>query len=327
MAKPIILSGIQPTGNFHVGNYLGAVRNWLRLQDSGQYEMYILIPDLHSLTGELASDERRRLMVTAAAELLALGLDPDKVTIFVQSHVPEHAELAWIFNCITPVAELYRMTQFKDKAERQEKNINTGLLTYPILQAADILLYRATVIPVGQDQVQHVELTRDIARWFNRRFGQYFPEPEHLLSAVPKVMSLLYPEKKMSKSHGPESVIELADEPEIIENKLKKAPTATAGGSGSPGAQNLLLLLEHFGDTGAYAGFAAAEQDGSIRYGELKQAVAAAVSGFFAGFRERRLELMADPGRVEQILEQGANRARHKAAETMAEVRRLAGLR
>lgn len=327
MSKPVILSGIQPTGNFHIGNYLGAVKNWVDLQNSGKYQMYIFIPDLHSLTGNLSSDERRERMIIAAAELIACGIDPDKTTLFVQSHVPEHTELAWIFNCVTPVTELYRMTQFKDKSERQEKNINTGLLTYPILQAADILLYHATTIPVGLDQVQHVELTRDIARWFNTRFGDYFPEPKHLLTEVPKVMSLLEPNKKMSKSLGAGHVIELADEPEVILKKLKKAVTATEGGDRAPGVENLLLLLKQFGSSTVYEQFVSLEKDGSIRYGDLKQAVADAVIKEFAEFREKREELLGAPEKIEEILEKGAKQAGKVAKLTMEEVRKIVGVR
>jgi tryptophanyl-tRNA synthetase len=289
--------------------------------------MYIFIPDLHSLTGNLSSDERRERMVIAAAELIACGIDPEKTTLFVQSHVPEHTELAWVFNCVTPVSELYRMTQFKDKSERQEKNINTGLLTYPILQAADILLYHATTIPVGLDQVQHVELTRDIARWFNARFGDYFPEPKHLLTEVPKVMSLLEPTKKMSKSLGAGHVIELADEPEVILKKLKKAVTATEGGDKAPGVENLLLLLKQFAVSSVYEQFVSLEKSGSIRYGDLKVALAEAIGEYFADFRDKRAQLLANPKQVEDILLQGKNAAAKVAAVTMEDVRRLVGIR
>lgn len=321
------MSGIQPTGNFHVGNYLGAVKNWVDLQAKGEHDMFIFIPDLHSLTGNLSANERRALMIDAAVQLLACGIDPKKTTLFVQSHVPEHTELAWIFNCVTPVAELERMTQYKDKSEKQTQNINAGLLTYPTLMAADILLYRATVIPVGMDQIQHVELTRDTARWFNNRFGEYFAEPAHLLSPVPKVMSLAEPTKKMSKSHGADTVLELADEPEELMRKLKKAVTATEGGAGAPGVQNLLDLLRHFGATETHAQFVAAEKDGSIRYGDLKAAVAEAVGNYFADFRARRKELLANPAEIERILAEGAERARAVAQKTMGEVRKLVGIR
>ncbi len=327
MPKPVILSGIQPTGNFHIGNYLGAVKNWVELQNSGTYEMFIFIPDLHSLTGDLGVEDRRKYVQTAAVELLAAGIDPQKTTLFVQSHVPEHAELGWILGCTTPVAELERMTQFKDKSERQDKNINTGLLTYPVLQAADILLYHGTVVPVGQDQVQHVELTRDIARWFNNRFGEYFVEPKHLLSEVPKVMSLLEPEKKMSKSKGEGHVINLVDTPEIIQAKLKKAVTATTGGGEAPGVINLLSLLHHFGKETVYTEFVQAESDGSIRYGDLKAAVGEAIADSFEAFRTRRAELLADEKKVIQILEEGRVKASAVAQKTIQEVRQRVGLR
>lgn len=330
MKKPVIFSGIQPTGNLHIGNYLGAIKNWVDLQNSGNYDCYFCIVDYHSLTGEMTPAARRDNSRELAAELLAAGLDPKKSTVFVQSQVPEHTELAWIFNSITPVAELYRMTQFKDKSERQDKNINAGLLTYPILQAADILLYHGQFVPVGQDQVQHVELTRDIGRWFNNRYGEYFPEVQHLLTEVPKVMSLLEPTKKMSKSHGVGSVIELADEPEIIAAKLKKAVTATGSGSSeleAPGVANLLLLLEHFGDKKVHVQFAAAEKAGSIRYGDLKTAVAEAIAGEFSDFRIERKKYLKHPKKLEAILDAGAQKARIVAGKTMKAVRTLIGIR
>lgn len=333
MTKSIILSGIQPTGNFHIGNYLGAVKNWVDLQNSGDHEIYIFIPDLHSLTGNRTAEERRQFILTAAIELLAVGIDPKKTTLFVQSHVPEHTELAWIFNCVTPIAELERMTQYKDKARQQAANINTGLFTYPTLMAADILLYHGNTVPVGEDQIQHVELTRDIARWFNQRYASsvdgegYFVEPKVLLTEVPRVKSLLEPTKKMSKSKGEGHVIELADEPAVIEKKLKKAVTATEGGEGAPGVENLLLLLRQFGDAGLHEQFAQAEQDGSIRYGDLKMEVARAISEHFVEFRERRLELIGRPQEVEAILANGAERARSVARKTMEEVRKLVGIR
>ncbi len=278
------------------------------------------------MTGEMTAAERREQTMRMAAELLAAGLDPKKSTIFVQSHVTGHTELAWIFNTVTPIAELYRMTQFKDKSERQDKNINTGLLTYPVLQAADILLYHGTAIPVGQDQVQHVELTRDIARWFNNRYGAYFTEPKALLTEIPKVMSLLEPTKKMSKSHGVNAVIELADEPDVVAQKLKKAVTATEGGE-APGVQNLLLLLKNFGSKEDYAVFAKATKDGSIRYGDLKTKVAEAISTEFAGFRKRRADLLKHPAKIKSALALGAKKAQRVADKTMKEVRQLTGLR
>lgn len=325
MKKPVIVSGIQPTGNLHLGNYLGAVKNWVDLQNSGKYDCYFFIADYHSLTGSLTAAERHERTLTIASELLAAGIDPKKSTLFVQSQVPGHTELAWIFNTITPIAELHRMTQFKDKSAKQEKNINAGLLTYPALMAADILLYHATVIPVGVDQIQHVELTSDILHWFNNRFGNYFGEVKPLLTETPKVMSLLEPTKKMSKSHGVASVLELADVPEVLLAKLKKAVTATEGGD-APGVQNLLLLLQKFGSTEVHAQFVRAAKDGSIRFGDLKTAVGEAIGAHFATFRKRREEYVIHPAKVQKILAAGAKKATKVASKTTKEVRKLVGL-
>ncbi len=360
--KQIIVSGIQPTGNLHIGNYLGAVKNWVDLQNSGTYECYFFIADLHSLTGNRAPEERRAQILRTASELLAAGIDPKKSTFFVQSHVPEHTELGWIFSCVTQLGELKRMTQFKDKSglrdkvkshlewarqlnyqgeeveekiiehvqdliERVENQTNVGLLTYPVLQAADILLYHATHIPVGQDQVQHVELTRDIARWFNNKYEKFFPEVKHVLTQTPKIMSLLEPTKKMSKSLGEGHVIELADSPEVILKKLKKAVTATEGGAGSPGVENLLGLLKIFGDKKVHAEFVKAEKDGSIRYGDLKSTLAETIGNHFADFRERRAELMDGHDEVAEILTQGMERAKIIAESTMSRVRSIVGIR
>lgn len=334
MKKQIIVSGIKPTGNLHIGNYLGAVKNWVDLQNSGEYDMYIFIADLHSLTGNMSAEDRRDQITRTAAELIAAGVDPDKTTFFVQSHVQEHSELAWIFNCITPMAELERMTQYKDQSKVQAKNVNVGLFDYPVLQAADILLYHGEVVPVGQDQIQHVEMTRDIARWFNSAFSKatadkkkYFPETKHLLTPVPKVMSLLEPNKKMSKSLGLGHVIELADEPEVITKKLKKAVTASEGGEGAPGVENLFTLLEQFGDPNKLEEYKKAEKDGSIRYGDLKSDVGEAVAIYFADFREKRNELLSNHDAIAEILIAGAKKAGPVAEGTMEDVRKMVGVR
>lgn len=323
----ILVSGVQPTGNIHLGNYLGAVKNFIDLQEKGEHEMFIFVADLHSLTGNMTAEERREQVFRTVAELLAAGVNPKKVTFFVQSHVTQHTELAWIFNTVTPIAELERMTQFKDKSTRQEKNINAGLLTYPILQAADILLYRASQVPVGQDQIQHIELTRDIARFFNKRYGNYFPETKPLLTPVPKVMSLLEPEKKMSKSLGAGHVIELADEPEVIEKKLKKAVTATEGGKMSPGVQNLLTLMKYLAPESLYKEYVQAEKTGSIRYGDLKQDLAQSLSHTFANYRQKRASLLGDKKGLWKIMEKGRKKAGVLAEETIRDVRELVGLK
>lgn len=326
MSKPVIVSGIQPTGNLHIGNYLGAVKNFIELQNSGKYEMYIFIADLHSLTGKKPEKKLRELVLNTAAEFIAAGIDPKKTTFFAQSDVVGHAELAWIFNCVTPMSELERMTQYKDKTA-QFKQATAGLFTYPILQAADILIYKGEIVPVGQDQIQHVELTRDIARWFNNKYGELFPEVQHKLTNVPKVMSLLEPEKKMSKSLGEGHVVELREEPNEIENKIKRAVTATSGGGQAPGVKNLLGLLAEFGDKKVYDEFVKAEKDGNIRYGDLKSALSKAVADYFVDFRTKRTKLLKDPKKLEKILAVGAKKAQKVASKNMEQVRRLVGLK
>lgn len=326
MSKPVIVSGIQPTGNLHIGNYLGAVKNFIALQNSGKYDMYIFIADLHSLTGKKPEKKLRDMVLSTAAEFIAAGIDPKKTTFFAQSDVVGHTELAWIFNCVTPMAELERMTQYKDKSVQLQQT-SAGLFTYPVLQAADILIYKGQFVPVGQDQVQHVELTRDVARWFNNKYGEFFPETKHLLTNVPKVMSLLEPEKKMSKSLGEGHVVELREEPEEITNKVKRAVTATSGGGEAPGVKNLLGLLAEFGDKKIYNQFVQAEKDGSIRYGDLKNELSKALSDYFQDYREKRKKLLKDSKKLENILYSGAKKAQKVATANMATVRKLVGLK
>lgn len=326
MSKDVIFSGVQPTGDLHVGNYLGAIKNWLKLQNSGKYDCYFCIVDYHSLTGGMSADERYKRTINVAAELLALGIDPEKSTFFIQSEVPEHTELAWVFNCVTPVAELARMTQFKDKSGEQSKNINAGLFDYPVLQAADILLYKGTHVPVGQDQVQHVELTRDIARWFNNRYGKFFPETKAKLTEIPKVMSLLEPTKKMSKSYGDAHVINLSDNPSIIEKKVKKAVTDSGKGE-APGAENLMVLLKNFADNKTYKEFMHAGKAGAVRYGDLKKAVSDSISMYFGEFREKREELLVDTKKIRAIMNIGRDKAKEEASKTMEKVRKMIGVR
>jgi len=326
MSKPVIFSGIQPTGNLHLGNYLGAIKNWIDIQNSGKYDCYFCIVDYHSLTSDMGPKERHQQIITTAAELLALGIDPKKSTFFVQSDVPEHTELAWVFNTITPMSELQRMTQFKDKSDIQYKNINAGLFTYPILQAADILLYHGRYVPVGKDQVQHIELTRDIARWFNNRYQKYFSETKPMLTKTPKVMSLLEPSKKMSKSLGEAHVVELNDNPNTIEKKIKRA--VTDGGDGAaPGVENLMLLLNYFADFETGQQFLKAKKDGSIRYGDLKKIVSESIALYFGDFRESREDLLVAPDNIRALLDVGAQKAKKVAEETMKNVRQLVGVR
>lgn len=328
--KQIIYSAIQPTGPLHLGNYFGALRNFVTLQNKA--ECFFAIADLHSLTENFVPQEKQNQIMSLAMDYLAMGLDPKQCIIFVQSHVPEVAELAWIFNCITPLAFLERMTQFKDKALRQKKNVNVGLLDYPVLQAADILMFRANAVPVGVDQVQHVELARDIAGFFNNKFGATFEEPKPLLTEAPKIMSLIEPLKKMSKSAGEKSYIALTDEPEVVREKLAKAVTEPTGvidekkieDAGMRGAYNLLELLSHFGNKKEYDRFKKMKK---ISYKELKEKVADEIIEHFVLYRKHRKALEADPAKVKKILLDGAKQAAKIAKATMTEVRKKVGLR
>ncbi len=326
MAKPRIISGIQPTGKLHLGNHLGSLKHFVELQNSGKYECFFFIADLHSLTENYDPKQKQADVLEVIATFLALGLDPKKSTLFLQSAIPAHVQLAWIFNTLTPMGELERMTQYKDKASRQKQNVNVGLFTYPVLQAADILLYKPFGVPVGQDQIQHVELTRMIARKFNTKYATLFPEPKELLTPVPKVMSLLEPEKKMSKSLGDQHVINLTDEPDVIKKKLARAVTATEGGSENPGVANLLTLLEQF-DADRAKAFWKQEADRDIRYSEVKTVLADTLDKTFAAFRKEHARLLAHPKECAKVLETGNATAEKVAHATLAEVTEKVGLR
>lgn len=320
-----IFSGIQPSGKLHIGNFLGALSNFVRLQDSATYNCFFCLVDYHSISEDYNPKEKPKMILDLAANFLAAGLDPKKSVIFLQSQVSEHTELAWIFNCVTPVAELERMTQYKDKAQRQVKNINMGLFDYPVLMAADILAYRATAVPVGIDQKQHLELTNVIARKFNNRFGNYFKEVEPLWTRFPKVMDLKHPDKKMSKSQ-PDGCLLLDDEPKAIAEKIKKAVTASDPGKKSPGEENLMLLLSHFGSQEQIAYFADQQSSGTLKYSELKESLAGSIADYFADFREKKKELLSRPEYLAEILGDGAAIARSVASATLLEVKQKTGL-
>ena len=319
-------SGIQPTGTIHIGNYLGAVRNWVRMQE--QVESFFCIVDYHAITIPYEVDQMPSRVFDAALDILACGLDPEKCVFFVQSQVPEHTELAWVFDSLASIGALERMTQFKEKSEQFRDNVNAGLFTYPVLQAADILLYQADTVPVGEDQLQHLELTREIARRFNHRFGEYFPEPEALLTPAARIMALNEPTRKMSKSI-PGSFISLTDTEAEMRKKISRAVTDAGPQADemSPGVKNLFTLLKGFGTEERLKYFEEQYAAGTLRYGELKPAVADAVVAELNPIRERREELAAHPERVEEALETGAKRARAVAVNTMAEVRDRLGLR
>jgi tryptophanyl-tRNA synthetase len=323
--KQIVLSGIQPTGELHIGNYLGSLKNFVELQD--KYQCYFFLATYHSITENYNPKEKHQQVLDLAMTYLAAGLDPRKCIIFNQADIPECTELAWIFNTITPVSELYRMTQFKDKSAKQVKNINAGLLDYPVLQAADILLYKPDLIPVGTDQLQHLELTNEIVRWFNNKFGTYFNPIKPLLTKMPKVMSLLEPEKKMSKSAGPSDYIAINDGPDIILAKLKKAVTGMGTEDQIPaGAQNLMTLLSEFGTKEDMAFFENQIKNKAIKYSELKEKLAQNISDYFADYRAKYKELQARPDYIKKVLKQGAKEAQKVAQKTLKEVKELIGV-
>ncbi len=324
MKHHTILSGMQPTGELHLGNYLGALKNFVELQE--QYDCYFFIATYHSLTIAYDPGEKRQQIRNLAKAYLAAGVDPKRSIVFDQADVPAHMELNWIFNTLTPIAEAERMTQFKDKSAKNSKNINLGLLTYPILQAADILLYRATAVPVGIDQVQHVELTRKIARWFNNRYKvEFFAEPETILTKTPKVQSLLHPDKKMSKSDGANAYVGILDTPDTIRKKVKKAVTGTGTETTTPeGAANLLALMEEFGAADRASAYRKDIKAQSVRYGDLKNELAEIIITALTPLQERYNQISdAD---IDAVLVHGAQQASVVANETLAEVKKIIGL-
>ena len=320
--KQTIFSAIQPSGELHIGNYLGALKNFVELQD--KYNCFFFIADYHSITGDYDPKEKSKQIFDLALDFLAAGLDPKKCTIAVQSQIPEHTELAWILNTITPISELQRMTQFKDKSQNQEKNINMGLFDYPVLQAADILMYKADAVPVGQDQIQHIELTRKIARFFNNKFGETFPEPKDIITETPKIMSLTDPTKKISKPHGSKSYIGINDEPEMIQKKIKKAVSTTEYNKDI--YDFYATLLEKLGSEKNKEYFTEKFKNQDIKFSELKDALAEDIANYFAPFRKKRKELEKNPEEVKKILNEGAEKARVIARETMKEVKEKVGL-
>lgn len=318
-----VFSGIQPSGELHLGNYLGAVRNWVALQDT--HECFFCIVDLHAITQSYEPENLAARTVEMATGLLAAGLDPERSTIFVQSHVPEHAELAWIFTTVTPIGELYRMTQFKDKAERQE-SVLTGLLSYPVLQAADILLYRAEQVPVGEDQIQHIELTREIARKWNARFGEYLPEAQALLTAVPRILGL-DGNAKMSKSL--DNTVGLLDPPDTVWQKLRPAVTdparVTKKDPGTPEKCNLYTLHKAFSSHDTVQDVA--EKCRTAGWGclDCKKVLSESICRATDPIRDRAAALMADPDAISATLHEGAIKARDVARETLREVQARMG--
>ncbi|KGQ62180.1 tryptophan--tRNA ligase [Gallibacterium anatis] len=329
MSKPIVFSGVQPSGELTIGNYLGALRQWVKMQDD--YECLFCVVDLHAITVRQDPVALHKATLDVLALYLACGIDPNKSTIFVQSHVPEHTQLAWVLNCYTYFGEMGRMTQFKDKSARYEGNVSVGLFTYPVLMAADILLYQAKQVPVGDDQKQHLEITRDIAQRFNALYGDIFTIPEVFIpKAGARVMSLLDPNKKMSKSDdNRNNVIGLLEDPKAVAKKIKRAvtdseepPRVKFDVENKPGVSNLLSILSAITEKSIPE--LEAEFEGKM-YGHLKAAVADEVSAMLTQLQERYYHFRNDEALLNKILHEGAEKARAKAKETLDKVYQAVG--
>lgn len=328
--KPIVFSGAQPSGELTIGNYMGALRQWVAMQQS--HDCIYCIVDLHALTVRQDPEALRKATKDTLALYLACGISHTESTIFVQSHVPAHAELAWLLNCYTYFGELSRMTQFKDKSSRYEENINAGLFSYPVLMAADILLYQTKQVPVGEDQKQHLELSRDIAQRFNAVYGDIFTVPEPFIpKSGARVMSLLEPTKKMSKSDdNRNNVIGLLEDPKSVEKKLKRAvtdseepPVVRYDIENKPGVSNLLDILS--GVTGKPISTLEAEFEGKM-YGHLKGAVAESVVGMLSELQEKFAHYRNDEALLNQIMQEGAEKAQARATITLNKVKDAIGL-
>ncbi|TRZ64277.1 MAG: tryptophan--tRNA ligase [Spirochaetia bacterium] len=361
--KPVLVSGVQPTGKLHIGNYLGALKNFVDLQNSGKYQCYFFIADLHSLTENFNPKEKQKQILNLTADFLAAGLDPKKSVIFQQSQIPAHSELMWVLNTITPMGELKRMTQFKDKAEivfdpskkdhreeiwahldakhnkgekiwsdqisAEEANAlvtNIGLFDYPVLMAADIIIYDAKFVPVGNDQDQHLEITRTLARKFNTKFGKTFIEPQALHTETPRVMSLANPEKKMSKSQ-PESCLFIDDSPEEIKNKIKRAVTDSGSEikhkKDKPAISNLLEIYSALsGEKVEKLG----KKFAGKNYSTLKNDLAELTADYFADFRKKKTALLKNPAKLSTVLAAGSKKAEKIANKKILEVKKKVGL-
>ncbi len=326
--KKRILSGIQPSGAVTLGNYVGALRNWVELQKSDEYECYFMLADLHTITVRQEAKVLRKNAIDLLALFLAAGIDPQKSPVFFQSHIPAHVQLSWVLNCNTYMGELSRMTQFKDKSRKHADNINAGLFTYPVLMAADILLYQADLVPVGEDQKQHLEITRDIAKRFNNAYSETFKIPEPYIPKVgARIMSLQDPTQKMSKSDPNENAyILLLDKPDAIVRKIKRAVTDSGSevrrGEGKEGIENLMSIY------GAVTGKTMEETEAEFEgkgYGVFKSAVADAVVAALEPIQKRYAELTANRDYLEDVYRSGAQIAERTAFKTIAKVYRKVG--
>ena len=320
-----IFSGIQPTGEIHLGNYVGAIRNWVYLQE--EYDCIFSVVDYHAITIEYPVEEMARRTLETGLILLACGLSPERSKIFVQSHVPEHTELAWIFNTVTPIGEVERMTQFKDKAKQHRSNINMGLMDYPVLQAADILLYKAGYVPVGEDQVQHIELSREVARKFNARFGDVFPEPQEILSMAPRILGV-DGQAKMSKSLG--NFIGVLEEEGSVWEKLRTAVTdvnrVRRTDPGDPGICNIYTIHRAFSDNSLLIEIDKGCTTAGIGCIDCKKMLFENLKKELTPIREKAHQLTANIDYVKDVLSQGAAACKEIAIVTMDEVRKVMGL-
>lgn len=323
--KPVLVSGIQPTGKLHLGNYLGALKNFVDLQNSGKYRCYFFIADLHSLTEDFDPREKSRQILELTADYLAAGLSPQKSVIFLQSEIPAHTELGWIFETVAPRGEMERMTQFKEKSEAQKQNINIGLLTYPALMASDIVLYDAAVVPVGEDQLQHLELARTLVRKFNNKFGKTFLEPKALVTKAPRIMSLDDPTKKMSKSR-PVGCLFLDDSPARIREKIMRAVTDSGKEikydvKNKPGVSNLIKI---YGGIQKYTTQQVEQEFRNASYAEFKKDLAEVVIRALRPFQERKKKIK--PAEVKKALAAGNKKANAVASKKLLEVKKKIGL-
>ncbi|APD84936.1 tryptophan--tRNA ligase [Alteromonas marina] len=327
--KPVVLSGCQPSGQLTLGNYMGALKQWVSMQDD--HDCLYMIVDLHAITVRQDPKQLAEACLDGLSLYLACGIDPQKSTLFLQSHVPEHAQLSWVLNCYAQMGELNRMTQFKDKSAKNENNINVGLYSYPVLQAADILLYQADKVPVGEDQKQHLELTRDIATRVNNLYGDVFRLPDPYIPEFgARIMSLQEPEKKMSKSdNNPNNFIGLLEDPKKLAKKIKRAVTDSDEQANiyfnpteKPGVSNLLTLLSLA--TGKSVKALEPEYTDKM-YGHLKGDVADAVVALLEPIQNRYAEIRADRAYLDDVMRQGAEKASARAAETLAKVYKAVG--
>ena len=325
--KKVIFSGVQPSGKLTLGNYLGALRNFEKFQD--EYDCYYSIVDLHAITVPQEAKNLRANTLEILAQYLACGLDPEKSTIFIQSHVSAHTELMWILNTMTYMGELSRMTQFKDKSQKSEANLNAGLFTYPVLMASDILLYQTNLVPVGEDQKQHLELARDLASRFNNRYSPTFEIPEgYIPKEVGRVMSLQEPTKKMSKSDSNENAfILLADDPDTIRRKIKRSVTDSEGvvrySDEQPGIKNLIDIYTQLDNKTVEEVVSMYEGKG---YGEFKEDLAEVIVKALNPIREKYLELLKDKAYLEKVYAMGAEKAEKQARKTLRKVYKKVGL-